>query len=128
MSSRVFLVQRPSYYDKKAKGWVNKYDFSAAREFGDFVILLRPGNIFGERFEQSVVALKEGLKDYDPDKDHILATGDPVGIAAAVMIAGQKGAVSLLRYDRRANQYMAHSIRIESDDTAQASPGKNDNR
>lgn len=110
MGSRVFIVQRPSFYDRNKKGWVNKYDFSAARAHGEFVVLLSPGNVFGERFPEALAALRDGLRDYDPESDHILAAGDPVAIAAAVLLAARNGAVSLLRYDRRDDAYVPYRV------------------
>lgn len=107
---RVFIVQRPSFYDRNKRGWVNKYDFSAARAHGEFVVLLAPGNVFGERFPEALAALRQGLADYDPDRDHILAAGDPVAIAVAVLLAGRNGAVSLLRYDRRDDAYVPYRV------------------
>lgn len=115
MPRRVFLVQRPSYFSKERKGWVNKYDFSGAKEHGELVIMLQPGNIFGSRFNKSVSAMKEALADYNPKEDSILATGDPVAIAVAVIIAGQKGAVNLLRYDRRDNSYKQYKVNVNDD-------------
>lgn len=112
MNRHVYLIQRPAFYDRKRRGWVNKYDFSAAREFGEFVVLLSPGNIFGDRFDDSIDRLRKGLANYDPEQDHILAAGDPVAIAAAVLLAGQKGAVSLLRYDRRDDKYIPHMVTL----------------
>lgn len=109
----MFIVQRPSFYDRKKRGWVNKYDFSAAAAFGEFVVLLPPGNIFGQQFEQSVERLREGLADYDPAQDSILAAGDPVAIAAAVLLAGRRsGSVTLLRYDRREEAYAPYSVTV----------------
>lgn len=122
MNRNVYLVQRPAFYDRKKKGWVNKYDFSAAREFGEFVVLLPPGNIFGSRFEDSLKRLRDGLKNYDPDKDHILAAGDPVAIAAAVLLAGKSRRVSLLRYDRRDDRYIPHMV--TTDDNPKIKPGR----
>lgn len=111
--SRVFIVQRPSFYDRKKRGWVNKYDFSAAREFGDFHVLLSPGNIFGTRFEEARDKLRSSLEDYNPDSDYILAAGDPVAIALACLFAGRSGRLNLLRYDRRDDKYIPYEVVTE---------------
>jgi hypothetical protein len=57
------------------------------------------------------------LRDFGPE-DHILAVGDPVAIAAAVMVAASKtgGRVSLLKFDRMESQYDAYEIDISSND------------
>lgn len=110
--STVYIVQRPSFYDRKKKGWVNKYDFSAAREYGDFHVLLSPGNIFGARFDEAKEQLRTQLQQYNPDTDHLLAAGDPVAIALACLFAGRSGRVSLLRYDRRSDQYIPYMVEV----------------
>lgn len=109
---KVYIVQRPCFYDRNKRGWVNKYDFSAARAHGEFVVLLAPGNVFGDRFPEALASLREGLAGYDPDQDHILAAGDPVAIAAAVLLAARNGTVSLLRYDRREDRYVPYRVGI----------------
>ena len=114
MKSRVFVVQRPAYYSREKKGWVNKYDLSPAEEFGQLVMLLRPGNIFRDRLDEAIASLEEGLFDFNPEEDSILAVGDPVAIAATVMVASRNsgGSITLLKFDRQANAYLPYSIRI----------------
>ncbi len=111
MSGRVFVVQRPAYFDHSRKGWVNKYDLTPAEEYGELVFLLRPGNIYRDKLESSIQNLLSSLADYGP-ADHILAVGDPVAIAAAVMVAASVsgGRVSLLKYDRQADAYDPYEI------------------
>lgn len=106
MSSRVFVVQRPAFYDREKRGWVNKYDLTPALKYGDLIFLLRPGNVFRDRLDETVKALTKELADFGMD-DHILAVGDPVAIAAAVMVASQVagGRVSILKFDRLENRY-----------------------
>ena len=108
---RVFVVQRPAYFDRERQGWVNKYDITPAEEHGELVFLLPPGNIYRDKLAGAIGRLERELADYGP-RDHILAIGDPVAIAAAVMVAARRtdGTVSLLKYDRMAERYDAYKI------------------
>ncbi|MEE8608966.1 MAG: hypothetical protein V3S55_15285 [Nitrospiraceae bacterium] len=111
--SKVYVVQRPAYYDKVKRGWVNKYDLSPAKEYGELVFLLRPGNIYKDELAGAVVQLLEVLKDFTTE-DHLLAVGDPVAIAATVLVAGRMtgGSVSLLKWDRIAGSYQPYVVSL----------------
>lgn len=111
MNSKVYIVQRPAYYDRIKRGWVNKYDLSAARDHGEFVFLLRPGNIFRDKLADSIRRLEEGLRDFT-ENDHLLAIGDPIAIAAAAFIAARNanGRLSVLKFDRQNNKYEPYMI------------------
>lgn len=113
MSGRVFVVQRPAYYNREKRGWVNKYDLTPAEAHGELIFLLRPGNIYRDKLEAATAHLQDVLVDYDDD-DHILAIGDPVAIAATVMVAGNSngGKVSLLKFDRMENKYDAYEVNV----------------
>lgn len=112
-TGRVFVVQRPAYYDRDRKGWVNKYDLTPATEHGELVFLLRPGNIYRDKLESAILQIDKELKDFGPE-DHILAIGDPVAIAASVMVASGKtgGRVSMLKYDRIGERYNPYVVDI----------------
>lgn len=113
MTGRVFVVQRPAFYDRDKRGWVNKYDISPARKFGRLVYLLRPGNLYRDQLASALDSLREDLKDFS-EEDHILAIGDPVAIAAAVMTAARSsgGRVSMLKYDRMAGEYDSYMVDV----------------
>lgn len=108
---RVFVVQRPAYFSAERKGWVNKYDITPAREFGELVFLLRPGNLYKDQLVSTMASLRETLHDFGPN-DHLLAIGDPVAIAAAVLEAGRanNGQVQMLKFDRFANGYNSYLV------------------
>lgn len=110
---RVFVVQRPAFYSREREGWVNKYDISPARRFGELVYLLRPGNLYRDRLASALESLRRDLADFR-SSDHILAIGDPIAIAAAVMTASavSGGSVSMLKYDRMADKYDAYLLRV----------------
>jgi len=113
--SRVFIVQRPAQYDRTKGGWVNKYDLSPASEHGELVFLLRPGNIFKAKLADALERLERELKDFSSE-DHLLAVGDPVAIAAAVMVASRAsgGTVSLLKFDRLTGRYDPYRISLNN--------------
>ena len=116
--SRVFVVQRPAYYDRDKRGWVNKYDLTPALEHGPLVFLLRPGNIFRDRIEDSVRRLGEALVDFGPD-DFLLPVGDPVAIAAAAYIAARNagGRIQILKFDRMdGGRYVPYVIDARDND------------
>ncbi len=120
---RVFVVQRPAYYDRERRGWVNKYDISRAGEHGKIVCLLKPGNIYRDKLGAAVRRLQEMLEDYGPG-DHILAIGDPVAIAAAVMVASRAngGRISLLKFDRQDGSYDAYEVCVGLQTAADGGP------
>ena len=111
--SRVFVVQRPAYFNKERRGWVNKYDITPAEEHGELIFLLRPGNIYRDKLAGAIKRLRNVLEDYGPG-DHIMAIGDPIAIAAAVMVAAENngGEVSVLKFDRMDNRYDPFVIKI----------------
>lgn len=110
--SKVFVVQRPAFYDRVKRGWVNKYDLSPAENFGGLVFLLRPGNIFRDRLDDALNQIESRMLDFKADEDFILAVGDPIAIAAAVMIASRisGGDVTILKFDRQENAYQPYRI------------------
>ena len=114
---KVFVVQRPAYFDRQKRGWVNKYDLSPAEEYGDLVFLLSPGNIYKDKLESATRNLERLLKDYDPDRDHVLAIGDPVAIAATTAIAASYsgGVVNVLKYDRVDGRYDSYRITLSGE-------------
>lgn len=107
---RVYVVQRPAFRDRGTGEWVDKYDLSAAEEHGRLVYLLPPGNLSRDLTE-AMARLRHRLSDYEVG-DHLLAAGDPVAIAAAVLVVGAHtgGTVSLLKWDRITRRYHAYRI------------------
>jgi hypothetical protein len=110
-SARVFVVQQPAFYDRDKRTFVPKYDLTPAGKHGKLVIMLGPGNIFKDRLAQATNQLKEMLKNFNSE-DSILAVGDPVAIAAAVLIAGRStgGNIKLLKWDRISQGYEAFTV------------------
>lgn len=112
---RVFVVQQPASYDREKRQFIPKYDLSPASSHGQLVVLLGPGNIFKDRLAQAVKQLRRLLATYT-ESDYILAVGDPVAIAAAVLIAGEHtgGKVQLLKWDRIASAYEAYPVSVRA--------------
>lgn len=73
------------------------HDISPAAEFGEIKVLLPFGDA-NFSVQHRINALKASfLKDYNPDEDYILMTGDPTLIAAVGILADR------LAYDHEAN-------------------------
>lgn len=111
---RVFVVQQPAFYDREKRQFVAKYDLTPASAHGQLVFMLGPGNIFKDRLTQATRQLSEVLKTFCED-DFILAVGDPVAIAAAVLIAGDRtgGKVKLLKWDRISSAYESFPVTLD---------------
>lgn len=110
---KVYVVQQPAYFNRTTREWVQKYDLSSAKEHGELVYLLGPGNIFKDRMANATDTIKYKMREFGPD-DHILAIGDPVAIALTTMIAGNinGGSISLLKYDRITARYESYRLEI----------------
>jgi len=112
--SRVFVVQQPSFYNRKNSEWEQKYDLSPAERYGNLIVLLPPGNIPLGDLDDVVDTMDGMLQDFGPD-DHLLTLGDPVAIAAAVMLASSYcSSVSILKWDRIWGEYTPFPINIET--------------
>jgi len=110
---RVFVVQQPAYYCRDKREFVPKYDLTPAAVYGQLVFMLGPGNIFKDRMAQAIKQLSAVLQSFSQE-DFILAVGDPVAIAAAVLIAGGRtgGTITLLKWDRISAAYEPFAISI----------------
>lgn len=114
MSSKVYVVQNPSFKDPSTGDWVSKYDVSSAKQHGEVVELLPPGNLPHD-LKPSLKRLKEKLMGFDCDRDHLLALGDPVAIAAAVAIVTHGMTAprfSVLKWDRRLQKYRSYVVEL----------------
>src|SRR5690348_2003306 len=98
---RVYIVQQPATFDRGNGGFVAKYDLSPAKQFGKLVFIMPPGNVFLHQLPAATLHMRNVLAGFQPC-DFLLAIGDPILIAAAAMIAGQKtgGELRMLKWDR----------------------------
>lgn len=91
---------------------MDKYDLSAAREFGELTECLPPGNIPRE-LSATAARLRRALADFDPAQDYLLAIGDPIAIAMAVLVADRAGgSVRVLKWDRRQERYLPFTLDV----------------
>ena len=106
--SRVFVTQEPSL--RVPGGWQPKFDLSPAREFGELVVMMEPGNATPDTAQECVHIMKRQVFS---DGDYLLALGDPVLIAiAAAVMSKELDEVRMLRWDGRAGRYVAFSVRL----------------
>lgn len=101
---RVFIVCEPM------RQGATYIDFTPAVKHGELHVLLP--------YTQSMLApvptvrmLREKLKDFSDD-DYLIATGDPVLIGAACMVAGEfnNGKIKFLKWDRIQEAYYAIQV------------------
>lgn len=99
MEAKVFVSQennRLSYHDAERYGDVV---FMTACEFN----AKNKNSILNQ---QTLTEIKEGMAKFDPDRDYLLLSGDPILIAFTFHLAiKQKGYVKLLKWDRNMSQY-----------------------
>jgi hypothetical protein len=111
MSSRVFMVQRPSVKAPDGR-WADKFDLSSAAKFGALVELLPRGNVLPSNLKEAAGRLREQLQGFN-DADFMLPVGDPVAIALAAAVAADinGGVLRLLKWDRREQGYTICEVR-----------------
>lgn len=105
--SRVFIPQHPSRFDKEAGRYVLTADLSNVYKFGQPVFMLPMGGIrSGGPTRKMIETLEAAMFDFAPT-DYLLATGDPIAISAAAIIAGRhtNGQVLILRWQRHTEDY-----------------------
>lgn len=113
--ARVFVVQCPALKDPATRQWTDKYDLTPAEHFGELIEVLPRGNVprdLGPTFR----ALRSALGDFGR-LDHLLAVGDPIAIAAAVLVVRSvwNGPISLLKWDKRAQCYRSYVLDLDLD-------------
>jgi len=101
--SIVFIPQEPRKRD--GEDWRPLYDLSPAVRFGTLEVLMPHGPVMLDT-GLVVAGLREKLKHITED-DYIMLIGDPVAIAAVVMVASEinGGFLKFLKYDRSEHRY-----------------------
>ena len=112
--AKVYAVQVPARRDGPRGGWVEKFDLSPAREFGEVVRLLPYGNIPNDPGRVRP-QLREALRAFDFRTDYLLLLGDPVACAMAVHILGEfqdtpDETIKALKWDKRSGAYQPYVI------------------
>ena len=111
-TSKVFVPQVPSRYDRSIARWVPTVNLEPALAFGAIEVLLPPeaGRLPPEELSE---ILGKALANITED-DWILATGDPVvmGIAFALAARALNGLLRILRWNKRSGSYEPVEINI----------------
>jgi hypothetical protein len=111
MASKVFIIQDDG-----------RRDFRPAEQWGELIPLLSKDAHPDDAEEraakmQRIIHNKLFSNDYDPDRDFILLTGDPVAIVAMGLYIGtsfeSKYTIRVLKYDRETNSYYPIRMQIE---------------
>lgn len=112
MSSKVYIVQEPTKWDAASGTRVAVQDLTPASVFGKLEVLLPSGQL-PILTDPLIGTLRHKLRDFCDD-DYLLAAGDPLAIACAAAIAAEinNGRFKLLRWDRRAKQYIEFSVNV----------------
>lgn len=88
-----------------------RLDYSKAGENQVIVFPLRLQLFEDEDVQESLEIARQTLKDFDPDVDSLVLSGDPIAMSICVGILAVKfRSIELLKYDRRSEDY--HPINI----------------
>jgi hypothetical protein len=91
-------------------------DFRKARRYGELVPVLW-GDAFPDnshqRVEEMQAIIRAKLRGFDPQRDYILLTGDPVAIAITALVISERVlTVRFLKWDRENREYYAIPVQI----------------
>lgn len=102
MTPKVFIIQDDG-----------RKNLSPAAKYGEVVVLAtRDMPIFADT-TNSIVMLRSKLKDYNPDVDFLLMTGDPLLIGATMaLVAIQCHKVQCLKWDKQNLTYIPITIKF----------------
>lgn len=94
---RVFVIQHNPHLD-----------YSDAIRFGKLTPVLRR-DVFADDLPTRIDKMKEALEgqmgDFDPERDFLLLTGDPVAIFMAGILLHGARKVRVLKFDREVGRY-----------------------
>lgn len=98
MNGIVYIVQRN-----------NNLDYKDAERFGRASILYErdafPDNA-DERTEQMTYIARSKLREFNPDTDYLLLSGDPIAISIVVLVLGEKhNNIPVLKWDKENRAY-----------------------
>jgi hypothetical protein len=106
----VYVVQKQMHLDREKQEYVERFDLSPAKEYGELKYLLSP-TAAPFRPESVLEDLYKGLEDFT-DEDYLLLVGNPVLIGLASSVAAMKsGTVNFLQWSGKDQRYL--SIRAE---------------
>lgn len=108
---RVFIPQVTERFDHTLERRVPTFDLSPAATFGDLIPVLDAGDnpLLANHF---MGKMKSRLEDFAPG-DFLLATGDPVVIAAcSAIIAAKVSTFTVLKWDRKLTCYIPMQLTL----------------
>lgn len=114
-SSKVYVIQRPAVRDRRTGEWYAKFDLSPAEAYGRLVDVLPIGEAGYWDVDSVVARAEQVLARFDPERDYLLAAGDPVAIAAVSMVASRVAdgrGVRILKWDKRDMSYLPYLIQV----------------
>ena len=97
--------------------------FDPAARFGRIVhmfpLQIYP-DLFDTRVPMAIGRLKQVLVDFNPERDYLLPSGDPLLTLLAGMILGERHPrITLLHWDRQAERYFPVDLNLKESDSDQ---------
>ena len=92
-------------------------NFSPALKFGSEIIALRKYDLPMTKLGQddAIRAIHHGLRNFTPDKDFLLLSGDPLLISMAVYtLLTNHGHVNCLKWDRQSTDYLIKKLDVRT--------------
>jgi|SRR5579864_5242641 len=111
---RVFVPQEPRF--RQPDGSWKTVDMLQLLDYGSVEVLLEPGEQVTFNAASTVRRIREKMIDYDPEKDLVVAAGDPVaiGICCAMAAGAGRGKFRLAKWDRLERRYFLVPVDLVS--------------
>lgn len=107
LMATVYVTQIPVRRDQLTGASVPAMNISPANEHGGIVVMMPPRAAFIDSTEL-MKQLRVHLDRYSlPDRDCLLPIGDPVIMAAACAILGERGGFNVLKWDKNMGRYLS---------------------
>jgi len=107
---RVFVPQVVERYNNDKGRFEPVFDLSTATVFGTLTPILNPTDnpIYLARLTSRI---RDGLKDFDADRDCFLAIGDPslIAVCSGLILRRQKQ-FKMLKWDKKMTRYIVMDI------------------
>ena len=109
--AKVYVVQKQMKQDYQSGEFVEKFDLSPAKQYGELVYLLSP-TCAAWKPEKPMKELQEGLKDFT-ENDYILLIGNPVLLGlASIFAADRVDSINFLQWSGRNQRYEVINAKI----------------
>jgi hypothetical protein len=107
---RVFVPQVVERFNEGKQRFEPVFDLSAATVFGTLTPILNPTDnpIYLARL---TARIRDGLKDFDSERDSFLAIGDPslIAVCSGLILRRQKQ-FKMLKWDKKMGRYIVMDI------------------